>query len=54
MTEGEAVEMLRVVLEDAVECGIIDDYAWCPGVPVFDLWPVDGDTETSIQISVKA
>jgi len=53
MTEEEAIDMLRVVLEDAAECGIIDDYEQCPGVPVFDLWPVDGDTETSIQISVK-
>lgn len=54
MTEDEAIEMLRVVLEDAAECGIIDDYERCPGAPVFDVWPVDGDAETSIQVTVKA
>ncbi len=54
MTEDEAVEALRVVLEDAAETGIIDDYARCPGEPTFEVWPIPEDDDTSFQISVRA
>ncbi len=53
MTEEEAVEALRVMLADATGEGIIEDYARCPGVPTFDVWPIPGDDETLIQISVR-
>lgn len=54
MTEEEAVEALRVVLDDAAEEGLIEDYERCPGVPTFDVWPIPRDGETTIQITVRA
>lgn len=54
MTEDEATEALRIVLADAMGEGIIENYFRCPGVPIFDVWPIPGDEESSIQISVRA
>lgn len=51
-SEADAVEMVRVLLEDAIETGIIEDYAKCEGTPAFDIWPIPGDDDTAVQIVV--